>query len=95
MFGTYVPVLEEVVGFLVYPNPTEGQFKIWLDGPVSGPVKFEVRDLAGKLVGIRNDLQVFVGENYWEFDFDLITGLYLVYITDQRGIVSSQKLVVR
>jgi hypothetical protein len=95
MFGTYVPVLEEAVGFLVYPNPTEGQFKIWLDGPVSGPVKFEVRDLAGKLVGIRNDLQVFVGENYWEFDFDLITGLYLVYITDQRGIVSSQKLVVR
>lgn len=86
--STY-PSIREVI---VWPNPSQGQFRVRLDNPLMTPVHFEVLDPTGKVVARKDS-----DENA-EASFDLhrlAAGVYQIVAYSGRGQDSKQILIRR
>ena len=81
---------DELIDFTIYPNLTSGQFTVSINKSLN-QVSASIYDLIGKQVGQLNNLS-----NQVEIDlFYLIEGLYLIRLTAENGLQSTQGIVIQ
>lgn len=73
----------------VSPNPFDQQFVLKLDQQTSGNLR--IMDVAGRLVA---EIRVVPGRNFITLS-DVPSGLYLLSLTDQQGLIMSSRIVKR
>jgi hypothetical protein len=81
----------EVVGFTIYPNPTQGEFKIQAEDNAEFPLTICILDNTGKVIKQSRYFQ----NDVIELDEDLAFGLYYVQITDRNAGNTYHKLLKR
>ena len=79
------------INLSVYPNPTNGNFTVNLNGINSGDYKMNIVDVLGNLVYTEN-LDV-VGESTLIYDLDLSNGMYFISISDGSA-TTTQRIII-
>ena len=82
--------LPYMFGILIYPNPTTQDINIKLNSSF-GTISFELYDLSGKLLLkdlIKNDKTTIPISNFRK-------GFYLLKITDHKGLLRTEKIIVQ
>ncbi len=78
----------------LFPNPTDGQFSLVIEGTMSQTFNVEVMNLEGKLIERRS---IYVNQAKYTETFDLSTypkGVYLIRLMNE-GVVVTKKLIVQ
>jgi hypothetical protein len=79
--------------FLVYPNPSQGNFTIDADLGASGALTVRVTDMKGQTVWSEVQRE-FTGQYLRTVDIELPSGVYIVQIQHDRG-VRTKRLIVQ
>ncbi len=77
----------------LYPNPTEGNFKLNFTTENRGAVSISVTDASGKEI-IRDDVRDFNGKYNGEFNLEGGAGVYFINIS-QNGKVFTEKIILK
>jgi hypothetical protein len=79
--------------FKIYPNPSENIFQIDFETIESSLLNFEVTDITGKIIRSIDYLSV-IGKNHMNLDLDrFASGLYLLNVQSEKGLMQSKKLI--
>ena len=62
----------------IYPNPSNGQFSIQMSNPTLNTINIEIRDIFGRTI-LKRILQ---SDKIHDFDMNLPSGIYVLYVHD-------------
>ena len=80
----------------IYPNPTDDVFNVTFKLENAQKVRFELRDLSGRLVSLLMHTFVKAGNNEFSFSTKPLTrGTYIFNISTKENLISSQKITVK
>jgi hypothetical protein len=76
---------------VIFPNPNQGQFEIWLDSP--DLYSLEIMDLNGRIV--KSALNVKMNQGYIIDLSELGSSIYLVRAAKDENIIQQRVVVIR
>lgn len=91
-------VSDDISRMDIIPNPSEGEFSLSFDLKQSGKATIDILDFSGKLLYTIREEEFFIeGKNNINIRLDnkLVSGLYLVRIETERGVLSRKFVVAR
>jgi hypothetical protein len=78
----------------VYPNPTRGQLTVEFNSYAGGNYEVSVTDMAGRRI-LSDEVKAQSGVNRYEMDLGFANaGMYMVYVRDQMGNISVNRVSV-
>jgi hypothetical protein len=75
----------------IYPNPTSGE--IFISMKTKGSKKIQIIDVSGKIVLSKDENSIESGELFSLSVEELLNGLYLIVIRDEKGNTSSRRII--
>ncbi|MBK6276199.1 MAG: T9SS type A sorting domain-containing protein [Saprospirales bacterium] len=76
--------------FTIYPNPSFGNFTIDLSAINQKKIALTIYDLLGKIVYVNTSIP----SEQIQIENQFSSGIYIVQIIGENGIISSQKIVI-
>jgi hypothetical protein len=86
-----IPEQYESSNLVIFPNPNQGQFEIWLDSP--DLYSLEIMDLNGRIV--KSALNVKMNQGYIIDLSELGSSIYLVRAAKDENIIQQRVVVIR
>jgi len=86
-----IPEQYESSNLVIFPNPNQGQFEIWLDSP--DLYSLEIMDLNGRIV--KSALNVKMNQGYIIDLSELGSSIYLVRAAKEENIIQQRVVVIR
>ena len=86
-----IPEQYESSNLVIFPNPNQGQFEIWLDSP--DLYSLEIMDLNGRIV--KSALNVKMNQGYIIDLSELGSSIYLVRAAKDEHIIQQRVVVIR
>ncbi len=81
------------VGFSIFPNPNNGNFRLEWNEADKGDYRLWIQDAQGRIV-FRRNIATQAGDQRWEFSSALSSGIYFIQVQAPGGTVYSEQFIV-
>lgn len=86
----------QIVDLQVFPNPSDGDFRIRFNNPIQGNINVSIVDLAGKVVHTIQKQNQPIGYDITNVEpTELATGIYQILISSNQTLIGSKKLIIK
>lgn len=89
---TSVPEQDNEQGLLIYPNPSSSTITIAFKTGLTSPQTIKLLDISGKLVDTYEDIS---GNQFTIDTKDLTAGAYTIQLRNDKGLMITEKLVIK
>lgn len=83
----------QAAAFDLYPNPSQGEFRIEWSHAERGNYQLWIQDLQGRMI-FRRNIQTEAGAQAWNFSSKFPKGTYFIQVQAPNGMVYSRQLLI-